>query len=99
MCASIASARVEREQQLAEEAALRLIIQTRKRVERAEKDAHRALLAAIKAGVPQTRVAQAAHISRMSMWRILNTDKSAGAAATARRTTTKGRNPDAAASA
>lgn len=53
-------------------AALGLIARTRKRAERAAEDAHRAILEAIEAGVPQTRVAETARISRMSMWRRLN---------------------------
>ena len=48
---------------------LRSVTQARKRFEQAERAGRRTALEAIAAGVPQSRVADALGVSRMTLWR------------------------------
>ena len=56
----------------------------RRRVEQAREDALRAALDAVNLGVPQSRVADAYGISRMSMWRLLTNESARDVAASGR---------------
>ncbi len=55
-----------------QEAALRRVVKARKRSEAANAEAREAIGDAVMAGVPWDRVGKAAHISRQSVWRILD---------------------------
>lgn len=69
-------------------------MQARKRYDEAERAGRRIALEAVDAGVPQSRVADALGVSRMTMWRWLRADEHreerSGAADTARSTTAHG---------
>jgi hypothetical protein len=82
-----------------QDAALADVARTAKLARRAQARAHEAVFAALDLGVPQTRVAEAAAFSRMTLWRLVrehDDNRSPRAARTAGGATTPESDSDAA---